>query len=64
MFTTMADDDDQPSYLDTNASGVVVDLAIKDEVVMAHACHYVMVHTADKLYNQQTQSTPKKAIWP
>ncbi len=39
-----------PSYPYINAAGHTVDLAIQDEVMMAHVCHYVMMHTADKLY--------------
>jgi hypothetical protein len=39
-----------PSYPYTNAAGHTVDLAIQDEVMMAHVCHYIMMHTADKLY--------------
>lgn len=50
LFTTMADQPDHLSYLYTNASGVDVDLVIKDEVMMAYVCHYVMLHTANKLY--------------
>jgi hypothetical protein len=51
LFTTVADDSSRdPSYPYTNAAGDNVDLAIKDEVLMAHACHYVMTHTANKLF--------------
>ena len=52
MFTTMADKslNPDPSYPYINAAGHTVDLAIQDEVMMAHVCHYIMMHTADKLY--------------
>jgi hypothetical protein len=38
------------SYPYVNTVGKMVDLAIKDEVLMAHVCHYMMTHTADKLF--------------
>jgi hypothetical protein len=34
----------------TTANGDTIDLAIKNEVMMAHVCHYVMTHTASKLF--------------
>ena len=34
----------------TTANGDTIDLAIKNEVMMAHVCHYVMTHTANKLF--------------
>ena len=60
VFTTMADQEDDPTYSYTNASGATVDLAIKDEVMMAHVCHYVMMHTADKLYTAPSPPPSKK----
>jgi hypothetical protein len=56
----MADQVNDPSYPYTNASGIEVDLAIKNEVMMAHVCHYVMVHTADKLYIAPPPPSSKK----
>ncbi len=51
LYTTVADESSQdPSYPYTNANGDSIDLAIKDEILMAHVCHYVMTHTADKLF--------------
>jgi hypothetical protein len=52
LFTTMADEslNPDPSYPYVNAAGHTVDVAIQDEVMMAHVCHYVMMHTKDKLY--------------
>jgi hypothetical protein len=44
------DSSHDPSYPYTNASGNQVNLAIKDEVLMAQVCHYVMTHTTDKLF--------------
>ncbi len=56
----MANQGNDPSYPYTNASGVEVDLAIKDEVMMAHVCHYVMMHTANKLYTAPPPPSSKK----
>jgi hypothetical protein len=59
LYTTVADESKQPpSYPYRNATGVDVDLAMKDEILMAHICHYVMTHTADKLFH--TTQPPKK----
>ena len=60
VFTTMAEESADDRYLYTNANGKVVDLAITDEVLMAHVCQYVMLHTADKLYANATDSPTKK----
>jgi hypothetical protein len=51
-FTTMADKSlsPDPSCPYINAAGHTVDLEIQDEIMMAHVCHYAMMHTADKLY--------------
>jgi hypothetical protein len=52
LFTTMVDKclNPDPSYPYINDAGHTVDLAIQDEVMMVHVCHYVMMHTAYKLY--------------
>ena len=51
LYTTVAEESScNPSYPYTNANGNRVDLAIEDEVLMAHVCHYVMSHTAGKLF--------------
>jgi hypothetical protein len=34
----------------SNANGDTINLAIKDEVMMAHVCHYIMTHTANKIF--------------
>ena len=49
LFTTVAEDT-QTSYPYLNAGGQEVDLAIQDEVMMAHICHYVMLHTAESQF--------------
>jgi hypothetical protein len=49
MFTTVTED----SYTDYpyhDASGKTVHLAIKDENMTAHVCHYVMLHTAESIF--------------
>jgi hypothetical protein len=52
LYTTMADKslNPDPSYPCINAAGHTVDLAIQDEVMIVHVCHYIMMHTVDKLY--------------
>jgi hypothetical protein len=60
LFTTVAEENKQPpehSY--QTAGGTVVDLALKDECMMAQVCHYVMTHTANSLYCAQ-DIKPKK----
>ncbi len=50
MFTTVAED----TYMDypyCDAAGKTVDLAIKDENMIAHVCHYVMLHTAESIFD-------------
>ncbi len=46
MFTTVAEDP-YMNYPYCDAGGKTVDLVIKDENMMAHVCHYVMLHTAE-----------------
>jgi hypothetical protein len=51
VFTTVAEEHNQRhDHPYTNAYGSTVDLAIKDEYMMAQVCHYVMTHTANSLY--------------
>ncbi len=38
------------NYPYCDASGKTADLAIKEENMMAHVCHYVMVHTAESIF--------------
>jgi hypothetical protein len=61
LFTTKAGKSSNPdlSYPHIDADGHKVDLAIQDEVMMVHVCHYVMLHTADKL-NAAPPSTKKQ----
>jgi hypothetical protein len=49
MFTTVAEDT-YMNYLYCDAGGKTVDLAIKDQNMMAHVCHYVMLHTAESIF--------------
>jgi hypothetical protein len=47
LFTTVAEERRQPPNHPYNtAGGTTVDLAIRDDDLMATLCHYVMVHTA------------------
>jgi hypothetical protein len=49
MFTTVAED----TYMDypyCDAAGKTVDLANKDEHMIAHVCHYVMLHTVESIF--------------
>jgi hypothetical protein len=49
MFTTVAED----TYMDypyCSAAVKTVDLAIKDENMIAQVCHYVMLHTAKSIF--------------
>jgi hypothetical protein len=49
MFTTVAED----TYMDypyRDAGGKDVDLSIKDENMIAHVCHCVMLHTAEFIF--------------
>jgi hypothetical protein len=49
MFTTVAEDT-YMDYLYCDAAGNTVDLAIKDENMIAHVCQYVMLHTAESIF--------------
>ncbi len=49
IFTTVAEDT-YMNYPYCDASGKTVDLAIKDEHMMALVCHYVMLHTAESIF--------------
>ena len=49
LFATVAEDI-RTSYPYVNAKGQEVDLAIQDEVMMAHICHYVMLQTAESQF--------------
>ena len=46
LFAMVAEDT-RTSYPYVNAKGQEVDLAIQDEVMMAHICQYVMLHAAE-----------------
>jgi hypothetical protein len=49
MFTTVAED----TYMDypyCDGAGKNVDLAIKDENMIVHVCHYVMLHTEESIF--------------
>ena len=61
LFTTVAKECKQPpEHPYHTAGGTVVDLAIKDEYLMAQVCHYVMTHTANTLYCAQDIKPKKK----
>jgi hypothetical protein len=49
----MADDSlhPDPTHPYINAAGHENDLAIQNEVMMAHVCHYLMLHTVDNFHN-------------
>ena len=49
MITTVAEDT-YMDYLYCDAGGKTVDLAIKDENMMVHVCHYMMLHTAESIF--------------
>jgi len=54
LFITVAEECKQPpEHPYHTAGGTVVNLAIKDEYLMAQVCHYVMTHTANALYCAQ-----------
>ena len=50
-----------------NARGQEVDLAIQDKVMIAHICHYVMLHTAESQFvvnpNNKKQYGLKVGLW-
>ena len=50
LLFTAVDEDTQTSYLYLNAGGQEVDLAVQDEVMMAHICQYVMLHAAESQF--------------
>ncbi len=50
LFTTVAEDLHQSSYPYKNTNNEIIDLAIQDEFMMAHVCHYVMLHAADSQF--------------
>ena len=51
VFTTVAEEHALPTERPYHtAGGTTVDLAIQDEYMMAHVCHYVMTHIADSFY--------------
>jgi hypothetical protein len=65
MFTTVAED----TYMDypyCDAGGKTVDLAIKDENMIAHVCHYVMLLTAESILvgnpNNKKQYTKSRSL--
>ena len=61
MFTTVADKHHQPpEHPYHTAGGTDVDLAIQDEERMAHICHFVMVHTANRIHLAQLGQPTKK----
>ena len=61
LFMTVAEEHKQPpEHPYHTAGGKVVDLAIKDESLMAQVCHYVMTHTANALYCAQDIKPKKK----
>ncbi len=62
LFTTVAEERRQPpEHPYTTAGGMDVDLAIRDEELMANLCHYVMVHTATSIaLAKQGQPTKKQ----
>jgi hypothetical protein len=61
LFTMVADECRLPSTLPYyTVGGTTVDLAIADKEHMAHVCHYVMTHTADSLYHQDSLPTKKQ----
>ncbi len=63
VYTTMADDSSHPdlTYPYINAAGHEVDLAIQNDVMMAHVYHYIMFLTADKLYTAPPFTKKKMA---
>ncbi len=50
LFTTIAEETKYPTFPHTNTQGQKVDLAVKDTSIIAHVCHYLMMHTAIKLF--------------
>jgi hypothetical protein len=61
MFTTVAEERCQPpEHPYHTTGGTDVELAIQDEELMAHLCHFVMVHTAASLHLAQIGLPTKK----
>ena len=61
LFMTVAEEHKQPpEHPYHTAGGTVVDLAIKDESLMAQVCHQVMTHTVNTLYCTQDIKPKKK----
>jgi hypothetical protein len=61
LFTTVTKEHNQPfKHPYQTAVGTVVDLAIKNEYMMAKVCHYVMTHTTNSLYCAQDIKPKKK----
>jgi hypothetical protein len=61
LFMTVDKEHNQPpEHPYQTAVGIVVDLAIKNEYMMAQVCHYVMTHTANSLYCAQDIKPKKK----
>ncbi len=61
LFTTVAAEHNQPpAHPYQTAVGTVMDLAIKNEYMMAQLSHYVMTHTANSLYCTQDIKPKKK----
>ena len=61
LITTVVEEHKQPhEHPYHTAGGTVVDLAIKDESLMAQVCHQVMTHMANALYCTQDIKPKKK----
>jgi hypothetical protein len=61
VFTTVSPKKSLPQEYPYQAANVsTVDLAIQDERQMAHICHYVMTHTANSLYSDETVPSKNK----
>ena len=60
LYTTIADAHKlPPNYPYRTAGRTDIDLALQDDDVMAHICHYVMVHTAESIYSNDTIPSKK-----
>ncbi len=59
MFTSIAEDT-YTDFLYCDACGKDVGIAIKDENMIAHDCHYVMLHTAESIFVKQSQQQVTK----
>ena len=63
LFATVIDEHNQhPEHPYQTGVETVVDLAIKDEYMMAQVCHHVMTHTANSLYCTQDIKPKKETI--